>query len=105
MARLVTVEVTGQAGQYEAMVKGIAEQNRRLYAESQAGAVKTAQSVASANISMRNLGSATSMVVGQISGLGPVAGLASNAILAMATSAGAVGIAFGGLTAAVGLFG
>src|SRR5262245_15108474 len=68
------------------------------------GAEALENSVARANVSMRNIGGAVSTVAGQLTGLQGIAGLASNAILGLATATGPVSIAFAALTATVGLF-
>ena len=45
MARLITIEISGSAGNYEAMVRRISEQNNKLYAGVQQGAAQAVTSV------------------------------------------------------------
>jgi hypothetical protein len=112
--RIVTIEVNADAKGYQATIAGIAESNRRMIQSSVSGAQQQStafqQSYATisnvvgvATVKQRELGSAISLVASQVGGLGQVAGLASNAIVAMATSSGATGIALGALAATVGL--
>src|SRR5262245_2118274 len=75
----------------------------RIGRQSQEFGNKIEAGAARANVSMRNVGSAVSTVAGQFTNLSGVAGLASNAILGLATATGPVSIAFAALTATVGL--
>src|SRR5262245_61890103 len=45
MARLVTIEVVGQGGQYEAMIKRMIDQNKSLYSGAEQGAARAAGAV------------------------------------------------------------
>lgn len=63
MARLVTIEVTGQAGRYEAMVRGIQDQHRRLYNEAQAGAGQAATQMRVWETQLKGIGTAVTSLV------------------------------------------
>src|SRR5262245_36161187 len=56
MARLITVEIRGEAGQYEAMVRRIQDQHQRLYRDAQTGAQQTAAGMRIWETSIEGLG-------------------------------------------------
>jgi hypothetical protein len=114
MARTINIVVDADAKGYQATVPGITETNRRMIQSFVTGAQQQAQAytqsygvisnmTAGVTLKQRELGSAVSLVASQVGGLGQVAGLASNAIVAMATSSGATGVALGALAGTVGL--
>jgi hypothetical protein len=114
MARTINIVVEADGSKYKAVVDSITQTNARMVQSSVTGAQQQSQAytqgygvisnmTSGVTLKQRELGSAVSLVASQVGGLGQVANLASNAIIAMATSSGATGIALGALAATMGL--
>src|SRR6266481_2374326 len=117
MARTISIVVDADASGYRATLAGITEANKKMTSSAVQGAQQTTQAAQQTNqtysglaavtstvtLKHRELGSAITIVGSQLAGLGPVASLASNAVIGLATAGGATGIALAALAATVGL--